>query len=364
MLLTLLLACLDAAPDAPQRPPPTVALDPLQRATASNAVLTGLVPNAPVYVGASASTGVGPCPPALGGCLDLAPPVSLLGTAVADGAGRATVRLIVPPELPDDAWLQVAQPGALVAPVAVAVGDVSPWRPPPDVSWQWQLQGAIDTAVDADVFDVDLFDAPQQVIDDLHAQGRSVICYLSAGSWEDWRPDAAAFPPAVRGRPLDGWPGERWLDVRAPAVRAALADRLDLAVARGCDAVEPDNVDGHQNDTGFALTKADVLSFNRFLVAEAHARGLSIGLKNALDLVTELQPEYDWALNEECLAFNECTLLKPFIDAGKAVFHVEYVDQQSDGPAKKTSVCGQPSIAGFSTLIKTWDLDVYRLSCD
>lgn len=244
--------------------------------------------------------------------------------------------------------------------------DVTPtiWRPTTGTSWQWQLSGTLDSSIDVAVYDIDLFERDKATIAALQAAGRRVICYFSAGSYEDWRPDKDAFPSSVRGKPLDNWPGEWWLDVRAPEVREAMKKRLDLAREKGCDAVEPDNVDGHQNDTGFALTKADVLSFNRFLVAEAHARGLSIGLKNALDLVTELQPEYDWALNEECLAFNECTLLKPFIDAGKAVFHVEYVDQQSDGPAKKTSVCGQPSIAGFSTLIKTWDLDVYRLSCD
>ena len=69
-----------------------------------------------------------------------------------------------------------------------------------------------------------------------------------------------------------------------------IASRLDIAAARGCDGVEPDNVDGYDNDSGFELTRADQIDFNRFLATEAHQRGLSVGLKNALDLVEELEP--------------------------------------------------------------------------
>ncbi|RME86412.1 MAG: endo alpha-1,4 polygalactosaminidase, partial [Caldilineae bacterium] len=85
------------------------------------------------------------------------------------------------------------------------------WQPRPGTSWQWQLQGTIDTDIQADVFDIDLFDAPQQVIDDLHGAGRRVICYFSAGTWESWRPDAGDFPEEVLGNALAHAPGERWL---------------------------------------------------------------------------------------------------------------------------------------------------------
>ena len=48
----------------------------------------------------------------------------------------------------------------------------------------------------------------------LHAQGRKVICYFSAGSWEPYRPDSGDYPNEVMGGPVEGWPDERWLDVR------------------------------------------------------------------------------------------------------------------------------------------------------
>lgn len=237
------------------------------------------------------------------------------------------------------------------------------WQPKPGTSWQWQLTGTIDTTIDVAMYDIDLFEAPQAVIDELHAKGRTVICYFSAGSREDWRPDAGAFQAADYGNPLDGWPGEHWLDVRSDNVRTIMKQRLDLAVGKGCDGVEPDNVDGYSNDSGFSLTKNDQIDFNRFLATESKQRGLSVGLKNALELIGDLEVDFDWALNEECVSYSECSLLSPFLAAQKAVFHVEYVDQSSQGAGKQAAVCSDPTVAGFSTLIKTWDLDAWRLSC-
>ena len=72
--------------------------------------------------------------------------------------------------------------------------------PPADATWQYQLQGGIDTSVDADVYDIDLFETPQSKIDQLHADGRHAVCYLSAGSWERWRPDADDFPAVRAGQ--------------------------------------------------------------------------------------------------------------------------------------------------------------------
>jgi endo-alpha-1,4-polygalactosaminidase (GH114 family) len=238
-----------------------------------------------------------------------------------------------------------------------------PWRPAPGTTWQWQLVGEIDTSVDVEAYDIDLYDTPEAVIDQLHADGRIVICYFSAGSYEEWREDADAFPPVAIGDPLDGWPGEAWLDHRNPQVRSIMQARLDLAVEKNCDAVEPDNVDGYTNPTGFALTGADQLDYNRFLAAEAHARGLSIGLKNDVEQVADLVDEFDWALNEECVTYDECETTAPFIEQGKAVFHVEYVDDVADGDTLAELVCPQTALLGFSTLIKEWDLTVWRLPC-
>jgi len=238
------------------------------------------------------------------------------------------------------------------------------WSPAPGTTWQWQLTGRVDTSVDAQMYDIDLFDVPTTTIDALHAKGRVVICYFSAGSYEDWRPDAGDFDPDVIGDPLEGWKGENWLDIRADSVRDIMKARLDLAVTKGCDGVEPDNVDGYTNATGLPLTRADQLDYLAFLSEEGHDRGLSVGLKNLPEDAATVVGSFDWSLDEECLVYDECTGLRVFIDAGKAVFHTEYVDDRSEGSARLDEVCGDPTITGFSTLIKTWDLDAWALRCD
>jgi hypothetical protein len=225
------------------------------------------------------------------------------------------------------------------------------WRPAPGTTWQWQLTGTIDTSVDAAMYDIDLFDAPQATIDQLHGAGRIVICYFSAGTFEDWRTDAGSFPAAALGNGVDGWPGEKWLDTRNATVRQILSKRLDLAVQKHCDGVEPDNVDGYTNNPGFPLTAATQLDYNRFFAGEAHTRSLSVGLKNDLDQVADLEPSFDWALNEECSKYSECDMLAQFTKSHKAVFHAEY---GSSCPA---------AVTGFSTILKHLQLDAFRTVC-
>jgi hypothetical protein len=88
------------------------------------------------------------------------------------------------------------------------------WIPAINTSWQWQLTSSVDQSVDADMYDIDLFDNETSVVASLHAQGRRVVCYISVGSWENWRPDANQFPASVIGNDYEGWPGEKWLDIR------------------------------------------------------------------------------------------------------------------------------------------------------
>jgi hypothetical protein len=240
------------------------------------------------------------------------------------------------------------------------------YRPPLDVTWQWQLSGTINTSYAADLFDIDLFDAPASVIGQLKARGVRVFCYFSAGSGEDWRPDYRSIPASALGRPLDGWPGERWLDIRDRTVFAIMLARLDLAVTRGCDGVEPDNVTAYRNETGFAISARDQLAFNRNLANAAHTRGLAIALKNDGDQVLELVDYYDLELNEECHAYDECEQLLPFLGRGKPVLNAEYPPSYRGGPpdAAVRAICQKAASQGTRTLILPVDLDdAFRWSC-
>jgi len=231
------------------------------------------------------------------------------------------------------------------------------WRPTPGTSWQIQFSGTFDASVAADVFDLDLYDTPKSRIDQLHARGSRVICYFSGGSYEDWRPDAADFPSSVLGKPLDGWPGESWLDARQLSLlRPIMAKRLDLAVEKGCDAVDSDNMDGYTQKSGFPISYTQQLAYNRMIAEEAHRRGLSIGLKNDLDQIDDLVDQYDFAVNEQCVEYDECRRLEPFIAANKAVLGIEYTGTAS-------AVCPQANRLRFDTLIKHLALDSYRVAC-
>jgi len=232
------------------------------------------------------------------------------------------------------------------------------WKPPPGTTWQWQLTKAIDTSLEVEMYDVDLFSARDDAFAALSDKVR--ICYFSAGSWEAWRDDVASVSDDAVGAMLENWHDEKWFDIMHPTVRQLMTERLDYAVERGCDGVEPDNVDGYANASGFPLTPAEQLDFNRFLADEAHRRGLSVGLKNDLDQLEQLEPWFDWALNEACHTFEECSRLKVITDADKAVFHTEYVDDWADAEDKAAEVCG---IGELSTLVKTWDLGPEFLTC-
>ena len=57
-------------------------------------------------------------------------------------------------------------------------------------------------------------DYAQSTIDTLHENGKYVVCYISIGSWEEWREDADDFPAEMLGQPLElPWKDERWLDI-------------------------------------------------------------------------------------------------------------------------------------------------------
>jgi len=234
------------------------------------------------------------------------------------------------------------------------------WQPTTGLSWQWQIgDNDIDTSIEADVYDIDLY-VDQAVIDELHAKGRKVICYMSVGSYEDWRPDKDQFPVEVLGNDYDGWPGEKWLDIRRIDLLAPIMlARLDLCKAKGFDAVEPDNMEIYTNHTGFPLTYDDQLRYALWLAEEAHKRGLAIGQKNAPDQVKGLVDVYDFAITEDAFFYKWAKDMLPYIQAGKPLFAAEYTDL----PGDFQKFCRQSDELGFSTILKHRGLDSWVEMC-
>ena len=232
-------------------------------------------------------------------------------------------------------------------------------------TWQWQLQGELNKSYNVKVYDIDLFDTQKKTIEELKRSGKIVICYFSAGSYEDWRDDANSFPEEALGKKMYGW-NERWIDIRNSKIQTVMQNRLKLAKDKGCNGVEPDNVDGYSNDTSFNFNPQDQIKYNKFLAKEAKKLGLLIGLKNDLAQIKELEPYFDFALNEQCHQYNECELLNPFIESNKPVFNAEYAQKYVDNTnGARDKLCTDAKSIDFRTLILPLNLDgSFRFSCD
>ena len=227
-------------------------------------------------------------------------------------------------------------------------------------AWQWQLTGEVDTTVDADVFDIDLFDATDDDLAALQERDVFLVCYISVGTFEEWRADADAFPDEVLGNTYDEYPDERWLDVRRiDLIAPVLEARFDLCKERGFHAVEADNVDGWDNETGFEISRADQLAFLQWIASAAHDRDLLVGLKNVPDLIAYVEPNFDFLVTEDCFADGWCEATRPFLEAGKPVFAAEYTDTGTEFD----EACNEAAALGIRMILKDRDLDWWRDEC-
>ncbi|OKH87237.1 hypothetical protein LF95_10375 [Thalassospira sp. TSL5-1] len=234
------------------------------------------------------------------------------------------------------------------------------WQAVPKGAFYWQLQGDVTPAKGSRVVDSDLFDTPASQVAKWRKQGLYPVCYVNVGAVEDWRDDASDFPEDVIGAAYEDWDGERWLDISQYwAFSDIIEARLDLCAKKGFLAVEPDNIDGYDNETGFDLSRDDQLAYLRWLTAQAHQRGLAIGQKNAPDLVGDLVDDMDFALLESAWRDDFLAEFKPYRSRNKPVFAVEY---REDG-ASLEKMCGDIGQQGFIGVLAEYDLAGHIENC-
>ncbi|RKF27174.1 endo alpha-1,4 polygalactosaminidase [Micromonospora globbae] len=243
--------------------------------------------------------------------------------------------------------VEVAPPGA---PTPWPAASARHWQ------WQWQLTGPVDPEVDADVFLLDPVTTTSAETAELRARYRRLVCQVHVGSVRADDPDANRFPDSVRGA-AGRRPGSRWLDVRRwDTLQPVLADRFRLCRGKGFGAVALADADGYLHRSGFALGFDDQLQFNRRLARLARSLDLSPGLMNDVPQVAALAPDFDFAVNEECVRLGQCAKLLPFVEAGKPVFHVEYTGSTTD-------FCVTTVGYGFASIRKQRGLDAWRDAC-
>jgi len=234
------------------------------------------------------------------------------------------------------------------------------WKPTPTepIHWQWLISDPFDPSINripnVTVYDIDGFDNSADVVSTIHSWGPQykVICYIDVGGAEPWRPDYGSLPANIIGNVVEGW-DENWLDIRQiDILEPIMKARFQMCKEKGFDAIEPDVVDGYANDSGFPLTYQDQINYNKKIAEWTHALGLSVGLKGDIEQVADLQPYFDWTLNEECGRYNECfdspNSLDSFVSNNKAVFSVEYRENDMD--------CSAMNSHHINSMLKDLDL--------
>ena len=106
-----------------------------------------------------------------------------------------------------------SSPSITVTTTSIPSPTVGLWLPTGVQPWYIQYTGTMDFTKNVSVYNIDLFDTSQPEIDALHARNVKVLCYFSAGTYENWRPDVSSFLSTDLGK-SNGWAGEKWIDIR------------------------------------------------------------------------------------------------------------------------------------------------------
>lgn len=238
------------------------------------------------------------------------------------------------------------------------------WIPPAGATYQieYAYPGTLDTSDDASIYDVDYEDTSASEVAQLHAQGRRAICYISVGTWENWRADAKTFPKSVLGKPDGGWKGERWLDIRQTAILwPIMAKRFELCKQKGFDGADPDNIDGYDNPTGFKITAAQQLTYDEWVANEAHKLGLTVAQKNDNQQNATLSKYFDYGVDEQCWQQGYCSQMQVYTKRGALVVDVEYTPITVKTFDEKT--CPSDAKYGIVAMLKHLSLDPWIATC-
>eukprot|EP00752_Nemacystus_decipiens_P006046 g5457.t1 len=246
------------------------------------------------------------------------------------------------------------------------------YQPPLGTTWEWQIDGlpipggnGAGELHNVELYDIDI-SYPSAVVADLQSKGKKVMCYVSAGTAEEFRDDINLFPEEVKGGIVsfgegDTFPDEKWLDLRRlDLVASIMLDRLDIMKAKGCDAVEWDNADLPVHSLGLSdggqVTVGVQIAYNAWIAAQTHARGMGVAMKNNNEAAAFLVPNYDMVVNEECWINGNCNNYWPWIKAGKPVLNTEYF-------TTRCMYCTQANLMDMSTIKKVPDLTSCRVDC-
>jgi len=247
------------------------------------------------------------------------------------------------------------------ATTAAATATARTWWHPSDSGanegpeFQWELDHALNihsaqdmgkgarnaagrTAANPTVYDIDGIDNPASTVRALHRLHDKVICYIEVGAAGNYYSASAEglrvtyYQQLAAAKDLGaGVPGypERYLNINKPSTLRIIKSMIaKQCSAKGFDAVEPDIDDSYTDSTGFGLTEAENIRYDRALGAYAHRLGLAWGQKNGdqdASFSAALEPTTDFLLDEECNFYDACAIVAPpYLKARKLVLNAEY----------------------------------------
>lgn len=245
-----------------------------------------------------------------------------------------------------------------VAPNTTPSSTATSWWVPSTqpIEWQWELDHALSLSSNTDMgyddttaagtpapnptmYDIDAFDNPPSTVAALHALGDKVVCYIEVGTAGNYYSAAeegqtTSYYAQLQadgdlGNKQQGWP-EYYLNINAPSTVAIVESMIAHCAASGFDAVETDNDETFQYDTGFTITQAEDVSYLETLANYMHSLGLAWFAKNCDDTGTTsfcdaIEPYADAVITEQCNQYDTCADLGAFL-GHKAIFNAEYTD--------------------------------------
>jgi hypothetical protein len=208
----------------------------------------------------------------------------------------------------------------------------APQPPPTDAPFDYQIGGDYEPPAGVSVVSRDWFAG-----EPLDGEGGYSICYVNAFQTQPddadvERPDETSqWPPELVLTDLGddpNWEGEYVIDLSTAARRTAAAEHvapmIDACAAEGFQAVELDNLDSWTRMT-VPFGQPEAVAYAELLADHAHAVGLAVGQKNTPELGARISTDvvgFDFAVAEECGAFDECTTYTEVF--GDRVIVIEY----------------------------------------
>jgi hypothetical protein len=153
------------------------------------------------------------------------------------------------------------------------------------------------------------------------------VIYFNAGAWENFRIYLQPYPKEVIGKNMNGWEGEKWLNISDGRVFSTLVKNIEdvvqkikIAYPNWVPKIDLDNLDSYNQKTGFKIDKVDQIRYINEIVSWFHKRfDGGVCVRNCEEIIGEIHP--DAVLCEQGIQDN---FLLNYANCDYPIFDIEY----------------------------------------